>query len=218
MISWVGSQPRNRNGYISTTVKGNLVKYWKIITVISVLVLVISIAAIYYFKNVQHITQEDRTPEPETAMATETVPDTGSEEIIVVDERERHCLALAIYHEARNQPLDGRIAVAAVVLNRVRTGAYPNSICAVIFDRCQFSWVCDRRKQYNPEFHANVIERRAWRDSVQLANDIIVNYNRRTFVDITQGATFFHAVYVRPHWRNHKTVTLRIGAHIFYRA
>ena len=202
----------------STTVKGNLVKHWKIITLISILVLAISIAAIYYFKNVQHITQEDRAPEPETAAATETVPDTGSEEIIVVDERERYCLALAIYHEARNQPLDGRIGVAAVVLNRVRTGAHPNSICAVVFDRCQFSWVCDRRKQYNPEFHANIIERRAWRDAVQLAEDIIVDYNRRTFVDVTHGATFFHAVYVRPRWRHHMTRTVQIGAHIFYRA
>jgi len=195
-------------------------KSWKIIAAISALVLPVLVAgtAVYFSTVSKNLAQEEQSAPQQTAEITEPATQADPEEIVVVDERERHCLALAIYHESRNQPLEGRIAVAAVVLNRVRTGAYPNSICAVVFDRCQFSWVCDRRKQYNPEFHANVIERRAWRDAVQLANDIIVDYNRRTFVDITQGATFFHAVYVRPHWRNHKTVTLRIGAHIFYRA
>jgi len=195
-------------------------KSWKIIAAISALVLPVLVAgtAVYFSTDSKNLAQEEQAAPQQTAEITEPATQADPEEIVVVDERERHCLALAIYHESRNQPLEGRIAVAAVVLNRVRTGAYPNSICAVVFDRCQFSWVCDRRKQYNPEFHANVIERRAWRDAVQLANDIIVDYNRRTFVDITQGATFFHAVYVRPHWRNHKTVTLRIGAHIFYRA
>lgn len=194
-------------------------KSWKIIAVISALVLpvLISGVAVYFLTDSKNLVQEEQTLPQQTAEITEPTLGTESEESIVVDERERHCLALAIYHESRNQPLEGRIAVAAVVLNRVRTGAYPNSICAVVFDRCQFSWVCDRRKQYDPASHANVIEQRAWRDAVQLANDIIVDYNRRTFVDITRGATFFHAVYVRPHWRNHKTVTLRVGAHIFYR-
>lgn len=192
-------------------------KYWKIIALVSIMMLVVSIVVIYQLKNSQVMVQEQQVSE--SAIDTvETVPAAGAEEIVIVDEREKHCLALAMYHEARNQPVEGRIGVAAVVLNRVRTGAHPNSICAVVFDRCQFSWVCDRRKQYNPETHANIIERRAWRDALQLAEDIIVDYNRRTFVDLTHGATFFHADYVRPRWRHRLTKTVQIGAHIFYRA
>ena len=145
-------------------------KSWKIIAVISALVLPVLVAgtAVYFSIDSKNLAQEEQAAPQQTAEITEPATQADPEEIVVVDERERHCLALAIYHESRNQPLEGRIAVAAVVLNRVRTGAYPNSICAVVFDRCQFSWVCDRRKQYNPEFHANVIERRAWRDAVQL--------------------------------------------------
>jgi len=66
------------------------------------------------------------------------------------------CLALNIYHEARNQPVAGQIAVSEVVLNRVADSKYPNTICEVVYqakykkgsnlpirNQCQFSWYCD---------------------------------------------------------------------------
>ena len=59
------------------------------------------------------------------------------------------CLALNVYHEARNEPMNGMYAVASVVINRVQDDRWPNNVCAVVKDgyrgqhKCQFSWYCD---------------------------------------------------------------------------
>ena len=67
------------------------------------------------------------------------------------------CLALNIYFESRNQPIEGQVAVSQVVLERVKSDKYPSTVCEVVFqgptyswsvnypirDRCQFSWYCD---------------------------------------------------------------------------
>lgn len=63
--------------------------------------------------------------------------------------REEHCMTLGLYHEARGEPLIGQYAVGATILNRVRSSAYPNTVCGVVFQnahkkyRCQFSFACD---------------------------------------------------------------------------
>ena len=67
---------------------------------------------------------------------------------------EAHCLALNAYHEARSESVAGIIAVSQVVLNRVKSPMFPNSICEVVFqggtkrDRCQFSWHCDGKSDH----------------------------------------------------------------------
>jgi spore germination cell wall hydrolase CwlJ-like protein len=151
------------------------------------------------------ITQEDDY-EPET-------------EIVVIDAKEKICLAKAIYFEARNQSIDGKIAVGTVVMNRVKTGMHPNTICEVVHTGCQFSWNCDKTKKYNPENHKNIVERQAWNESLMLANDLILEYNSESFDDITKGATYFHASYVSPEWRKWKKLqrTVKIDKHIFYK-
>ena len=68
---------------------------------------------------------------------------------LYVDQKQRTCLALAVFHEGRNQSVEGQIAIATVVLNRVMAN-FKSSICEVVFDGCQFSWVCDSSKQYDP--------------------------------------------------------------------
>lgn len=138
---------------------------------------------------------------------------------VVIDHNEKLCLAKAIYYEARNQSIDGKIAVATVVLNRVKTGIYPNTICQVVHSGCQFSWNCDKRNKPNPAEHKNVMERYAWNDALLLANDMILEYNSERFEDITKGATFFHASYVDPQWRKWKKLqkTVKIDKHIFYK-
>jgi len=151
------------------------------------------------------ITQEDDY-EPET-------------EIVVIDAKEKICLAKAIYFEARNQSIDGKIAVGTVVMNRVKTGMHPNTICEVVHTGCQFSWNCDKTKKYNPENRKNIVERQAWNESLMLANDLILEYNSESFDDITKGATYFHASYVSPEWRKWKKLqrTVKIDKHIFYK-
>tara|TARA_Y100000114_G_scaffold145475_1_gene155177 strand:+ start:1085 stop:1525 length:441 start_codon:yes stop_codon:yes gene_type:complete len=135
------------------------------------------------------------------------------------------CLALNTYHEAKNQSLVGQIATAQVVMNRVADDRYPSTICEVVKQgptrpswedpakeypikhRCQFSWYCDGK----PDVPKN---EKAWKKAQDVA--FLVLYNKIN-LDVTEGATHYHATYVRPAWAKTKTRTTRIEKHIFYR-
>ena len=130
------------------------------------------------------------------------------------------CMATNIYHEAKNQPMVGQIAVAQVVMNRVKDSRYPNTICDVIkqgltykngkvvLGKCQFSWYCDGKKD-----DVNMKSEK-WRNSIRYASMVMTN---KITLDITEGATHYHATYVRPAWARTKTKTVRINRHIFYK-
>lgn len=123
-----------------------------------------------------------------------------------------YCLAQAVYFEARSEPLPGQLAVAQVVLNRVQSSAYPDTICAVVFqnerwrNRCQFSFACDGRsdRPHNPQ---------AWAVSSIVAQIAVEG----AWADLTHKATHYHADYVSPHWRLSLTSTAKHGRHVFYR-
>lgn len=122
------------------------------------------------------------------------------------------CLALNIYHEARGEPLKGKIAVAHVVLNRVAARRFPGQVCAVIKQggerhrhRCQFSWWCDGRSD-RPRDVA------AWRESLLVALLI----RRGATDDPTKGALWYHADSVHPYWAKVFKKHTKIGKHIFY--
>ena len=135
------------------------------------------------------------------------------------------CLALNTYHEAKNQSLVGQIATAQVVMNRVADDRYPNTVCEVVKQgphrpswenpekeypvkhRCQFSWYCDGKSDVPKN-------EKAWRKAQDVA--FLVLYNKVN-LDVTEGATHYHATYVRPAWARTKTRTTRIEKHIFYR-
>jgi spore germination cell wall hydrolase CwlJ-like protein len=128
---------------------------------------------------------------------------------------ELYCLALNIYFEARGEPVEGQYAVADVTLNRVESSQFPDTICEVVYQcrrssKCQFSWVHRVRNPHNPR----ILEREAWHDAQLYAYEI-ANWNVRR--GITDGATYFHANYVRPRWRHSFELTDRIGVHLFYR-
>lgn len=123
------------------------------------------------------------------------------------DNRQLLCLAKNIYHEAGNQTDKGMVAVANVVYNRMNDKRWPDTPCAVIYQRhrgtCQFSWVCSRNQniRYAGQYQrALIVARQAMNGELP---------------DITGGAKFYHAVYVNPGWRYRRTA--RIGDHIFYR-
>lgn len=130
------------------------------------------------------------------------------------------CMATNIYHEAKNQPMAGQIAVAQVVMNRVKDNRYPDNVCdvvkqgltykngKVVLGKCQFSWYCDGKKDDVNK------KSEKWRNSLRYASMVITN---RITLDITEGATHYHATYVRPAWARTKTKTVRINRHIFYR-
>lgn len=121
---------------------------------------------------------------------------------------ELYCLAQNIYFEARSESLAGKYAVADVVLNRVSSPKYPNTVCSVITARHQFSWYWDGKSDL-PRASSP-----AWIDSVNVAKGILLE---EKFLGITEGATHYHANYVLPFWASSLDKVGRIGNHIFYR-
>ena len=132
---------------------------------------------------------------------------------IEVQERseEWDCLAEALYFEARGEDVEGQIAVAEVILNRVDSARYPDSVCDVVRQGaegrgCQFSYMCDGRKEHiaNREIYERV-GKIAW---------LMLAGKPRT---LTDEALYFHATSVRPRWSRTFVRTAQIGGHVFYR-
>lgn len=128
-------------------------------------------------------------------------------------DRERLCLAQAIYFEARSEGAKGKLAVAEVVLTRVADKRYPSTICAVVFQGshlktgCQFSWTCDGIKDTPGE-------KDAWKKSQNLAAYVMLDVQ---WEEVTGKATHYHADYVSPYWAPTLNETTTVGKHIFYR-
>jgi spore germination cell wall hydrolase CwlJ-like protein len=124
------------------------------------------------------------------------------------------CLARAIYFEARGEGRDGQLAVAQVVLNRVKNPAYPSTVCGVVYqnktkrNRCQFSFACDGRSD-------RVTDQTAFKRAEALARRS-VEEQQATFIPEVGSATHYHATYVRPRWAGRMTETDKIGRHVFY--
>jgi spore germination cell wall hydrolase CwlJ-like protein len=120
------------------------------------------------------------------------------------------CLAEAVYFESRAEPRNGQIAVAEVVMNRVRSPRFPKTVCAVVYQGanqrvCQFSWACDGK--------ADRPHGRAWTNAQDVARMVLAGRAPK----LTDGATHFHATRVRPNWSRVYTLTAQIGNHVFYR-
>jgi spore germination cell wall hydrolase CwlJ-like protein len=121
------------------------------------------------------------------------------------------CLTQAVYYEAGFEPVEGRRAVAQVVLNRLRHPAFPKSVCGVVYQGsggrvCQFTFVCDGALYRAPELGA-------WRQAEQIARAALAGY-----VETSVGeATHYHADYVAPRWAPLLAKVAQIGQHIFYR-
>ena len=145
------------------------------------------------------------------------------------------CLTKNIYFEAKNQSTAGQLAVALVVMNRVKDKRFPDTVCDVIYEGptyeswktrqfpdlpkekrkyyprkniCQFSWYCDGKSDDPKEFSA--INNAQWIAWLVLEGRIF---------DFTRGATHYHADYVDPKWNKYKQVDriMQIDDHIFYR-
>jgi spore germination cell wall hydrolase CwlJ-like protein len=130
-----------------------------------------------------------------------------------IDARERSCLAQAIYYEARSESRVGQLAVADVVLNRVASPIYPDSICGVVYQgsertdrRCQFTFTCDGSMKLR-------LNKRKWTEAEELAGAILAGLR----VPVSRNATHYHADYVLPDWAAKLTPTATIGTHKFYR-
>jgi N-acetylmuramoyl-L-alanine amidase len=121
-------------------------------------------------------------------------------------ERDTACLAEAVYYEARGTSDRSRAAVAHVVLNRTEHDEFPDDVCGVIADRCQFSYRCNGR----PERLADPADRA---EAFRTAEAVLTG----AAPDPTGGALFFHAARIGPGWFNTRPRVAEIGGHIFYR-
>jgi len=119
-------------------------------------------------------------------------------------DEEMHCLAGTVYFESKSESLQGQLAVARVVLARVESSRFPDSICGVVYQRRQFSFI---RGGKMPSIRTG---HRQWRNAVAIAK-IAMNDGWESSVE---GALFFHARYVSPGWRLKRLAT--IDNHIFY--
>ena len=135
---------------------------------------------------------------------------------------EAFCLAKNIYFEAGNQPLIGKVAVSHVVLNRVDSSLYPDTICDVVYqsrwrinwkgeevpvrNKCQFSWFCDGKSD-------EPVDSKTWIESMLIARRVIEG----EWSDVTEGATHYHADSVLPYWASSLNRTVTVDNHLFYK-
>ncbi len=115
-----------------------------------------------------------------------------------VTAKETKCLATAIYHEANAESVKGQIAVANVIMNRVESKDFPNSVCGVISQKGQFSWYSKTKHKYSDK-------------TLAIARKMLNNRQ-----DNTNGALFFHSG-KNPYWTRKMKFVTKIGGHKFYK-
>ena len=128
------------------------------------------------------------------------------------EQDEIDCLAEAVYYEARSEDTVGQMAVAEVVMNRVRDPRFPKTVCAVVYQGhyrdtgCQFTFTCDGSLAHKPRGEA-------WDRAKAVAVNVALGLN----TPVTNKATHYHTDYVNPYWKAGMVETKVIGTHIFYR-
>jgi len=120
-------------------------------------------------------------------------------------DREAECLAGAVYWESNGEPFAGQLAVAEVIINRARSGRFASTLCGVITQRSQFSFVRGGRIPTPPQ------SSRGWRNAVAIAHIALDDVADSP----VSTALFFHARYVSPRWRLQRLAA--VGNHVFYR-
>ena len=113
------------------------------------------------------------------------------------------CLAVAIYFEARSEPIDGQMMVAETILNRVADERWPDNVCEVVKQPHQFSFYSDGKSDRPRDIEA-------YTTAVLVADQALSGRHMYT------GALYYHTVDVRPVWRHDLEMLGRVGDHIFY--
>ena len=120
---------------------------------------------------------------------------------------EKSCLTEALYYEARGEGVRGEEAVAEVILQRAHSSSHPKSVCDVVHQPYQFSYLTDGSKKHKPD-------PAVWQATTELAARILKG---DVVTSMTRKATYYHTVEVLPDWASTMVMTARIGDHIFYR-
>ena len=115
------------------------------------------------------------------------------------------CLALALYHEARGESHQAQLMVAKVILNRVEDKRWPSSVCGVVMEDRQFSFVREGKVP-------STKDKESWDKSKALAKEILTNPEILPYTD----ADHYHTIRVRPVWRRKLYRIVRVDQHVFY--
>ena len=139
-----------------------------------------------------------------------------SQDVVSIKTREKQldCMAMNIYREAGYEPFEGKVAVAQVVMNRVKSGKFGQDVCGVVYQKnvimekvvCQFSWACDGAAKTRP------VNQTAYNESYEVAKKVLLE---GFTLSVLKDALYYHANYVNPKWPLEKIGT--IGNHIFYK-
>lgn len=129
-----------------------------------------------------------------------------SQEKVQLSERERNCLIKNVFFESGAEPYEGKIAVAQVTWNRLKSGSWGNDLCRVVYTPNQFSWTADRSKR-----NVNISGDR-YQHVIAAVDDFLAG-TRITRLD---SAMHFHATWVQPKWAKTDARIKQIGGHVFY--
>jgi hypothetical protein len=128
--------------------------------------------------------------------------------------KSQKCLADAVYFEARGEPFKGQEAVAQVVMNRVFSGYYPNTVCGVVYQNahrhlaCQFTFACEGKDL------DRIDEPDMWEQAKRISKDML---DGKIWLADIGHATHYHAYWVHPSWVHEMKKLYHLGVHTFYR-
>jgi N-acetylmuramoyl-L-alanine amidase len=125
-------------------------------------------------------------------------------------DEQANCIAVAVYHEARGETLEGQLAVAKVIMNRAASGKYPSSWCGTVKQPWQFSFVNPHTGQYPAVDEHSA----SWHKALGVTRLAVAN----AVQSLPSDCLWYHADYVAPSWGRRLNRVSKIGAHIFYRA
>jgi hypothetical protein len=142
---------------------------------------------------------------PETLSASSLAELVRKQDVQAALDRETHCLAGAVYFESKGETLPGQLAVARVVMARAKSGRFASTLCGVVYQKSQFSFV---RGNSMPRIDTGSTN---WRNAVAISKIALSD----SWKSPVEGALFFHARHVSPGWRLTRLGT--VDNHIFYR-
>lgn len=119
------------------------------------------------------------------------------------------CLTEAIHYEAKGEPVEGKIAVGSVIINRMKSKRYPSSICEVISQKYQFSY---RNSGYVVLELPNRIEERSFKESSDLAVGLLEG---TISSNVGNSLLYYNPKKVTPKWSKGYYKRVTKGNHLF---
>jgi spore germination cell wall hydrolase CwlJ-like protein len=121
-----------------------------------------------------------------------------------------NCLIVNNYWESRGESDIANMMVMSVVYNRVLDKRFPDTICGVVFQSKQFSWLSDGKSD-------KVKDVKQYKRLYKLAEEFLLN--RELFVKLSEGITHYHTTAISPYWSRSDKMqyVMTVDNHKFYK-